>query len=69
MAIIHRNLEEKLINAINSFSAVYLSGARQCGKSTLTRFLPVGNANYITFDTTTTRVAAKKDPVAALRTE
>jgi len=65
MAYFNRNLAQKLENTVKTFSATYLSGARQCGKSTLVRHLmSLDNINYTTFDTTTVRIAAKKDPDA-----
>jgi predicted AAA+ superfamily ATPase len=63
MDYIHRNLEKKLENTAKTFSSTYLSGGRQFGKSTLVRHLAsLDNVNYMTFDTTAIRVAAKKDP-------
>ena len=67
MAIVQRMLAKKLESSIKSFSAVYLSGARQCGKSTLAQHLLFQDetsisANYLTFDTTTIRTSARKDP-------
>ncbi|MCL2207552.1 MAG: ATP-binding protein [Fibromonadales bacterium] len=65
MDYINRNLAKKLKNTVKTFSAVYLNGARQCGKSTLVRnILPENSVNYITFDTTAVMAAAKKDPEA-----
>ena len=65
MDYISRNMAKKLENTVKTFSAVYLSGARQCGKSTLVRHILSSNAaNYITFDTTAVMAAAKKDPEA-----
>nr|AGS52421.1 ATPase [uncultured bacterium contig00085] len=65
MGYISRNMAKKLENAVKDFSAVYLSGARQCGKSTLVRnILSADEVNYITFDTTAIMLAAKKDPEA-----
>jgi predicted AAA+ superfamily ATPase len=65
MAYIYRILEKKLENTAKMFSATYLCGARQCGKSTLVRHLSSqDNVNYMTFDTTVLRTAAKKDPDA-----
>jgi hypothetical protein len=58
-----RGLTEKLENTVKTFSATYLSGARQCGKSTLvSRLLSMNNVNYMTFDTMAVRVAAQADP-------
>ena len=63
MHYIQRILTKKLQNTTNTFSATYLSGARQCGKSTLVQhLLSLKNTNYLTFDTATIRTAAKKDP-------
>jgi len=60
-----RILSKKLENTTKTFSATYLNGPRQCGKSTLVRnLLSLNNVNYLTFDTTTVRTAAKKDPDA-----
>jgi len=60
---IQRNIAKKLEDITKTFSAVYLNGPRQCGKSTLVQnLLPAKNANYMTFDTTAIRTAAKKDP-------
>ena len=65
MGYICRNMLKKLENTVETFSAVYLSGARQCGKSTLVRNIGTPDmVNYITFDTTAIMAAAKKDPEA-----
>jgi predicted AAA+ superfamily ATPase len=62
MNFIQRSIAKKLENAVNTFSAVYLSGARQCGKSTLVRNLfPERESNYITFDSVAIAAAAKHD--------
>jgi predicted AAA+ superfamily ATPase len=63
MGYFQRNIGKKMEQTVQTFSATYLSGARQCGKSTLVRhLLPMDNVNYLTFDTTIIRTAAKKDP-------
>jgi len=63
MDYLSRNMAKKLKNTVKTFSAVYLNGARQCGKSTFVRhILPPNDVNYITFDSTAIMVAAKKDP-------
>jgi predicted AAA+ superfamily ATPase len=65
MDYVPRILAESLKNAVKTFPAVYLSGARQCGKSTLARnLLPPDSVNYMTFDTTAVRMAARQDPDA-----
>jgi predicted AAA+ superfamily ATPase len=69
MAYIQRNLTQKLEGIIKSFSAVYLSGARQCGKSTLVQnILPSDEINYLTFDTNSLRMSAQKDPEDFIKT-
>ncbi|MDR2578967.1 MAG: ATP-binding protein [Chitinispirillales bacterium] len=63
MSYTRRNLADKLENTAKTFSATYLSGPRQCGKSTLVRnLLPSDSANYLTFDSVPIRTAAAKDP-------
>ena len=65
MDYIRRILAKKLENTTKTFSTAYLSGARQCGKSTLVQnLLSLNNANYLTFDTATIRASAKRDPEA-----
>ncbi|MDR0502024.1 MAG: ATP-binding protein [Treponema sp.] len=60
-----RILAKKLEITTKTFSSTYLSGARQCGKSTLVqRLMSRDNANYLSFDTATVRAMAKKDPDA-----
>jgi len=63
MNFIPRLLVKKLEKTAGTFSATYLSGARQCGKSTVAQhLLSFKKTNYLTFDTTTVRTAAKNDP-------
>lgn len=58
-----RILTKKLEKTVKTFSATYLSGARQCGKSTLvSALLSLDNVNYMTFDTMALRMAAQIDP-------
>jgi len=65
MDYISRNMAKKLEKTAKTFSAVYLNGARQCGKSTLVRnIMSPDSVNYITFDSNAMMVAAKKDPEA-----
>jgi len=65
MDYIRRNMAKKLEKTVKTFSAVYLNGARQCGKSTFVRnILPPDKVNYITFDTSAVMASAKKDPEA-----
>jgi len=65
MNYFERILSNKLKITTESFSAAYLNGPRQCGKSTLVQNLfHSDEANYMTFDTTTVRNAARNDPEA-----
>jgi len=65
MIYFHRILAKKLESVAKTFSVTYLCGGRQCGKSTLVRHLSeTNNVNYMTFDTTAIRVAARKDAEA-----
>ena len=63
MRYFHRNMTSKLERMVGDFPTVYLSGARQCGKSTLVqKTLPSEGVNYLTFDTSVLRLAAQRDP-------
>jgi len=65
MNFTNRILANKLENTARTFSAAYLNGPRQCGKSTLVQnLLPLDKTNYLTFDSNIIRTAAKKDPEA-----
>jgi len=56
-------MTSKLERMVGDFPTVYLSGARQCGKSTLVqKTLPSEGVNYLTFDTSVLRLAAQRDP-------
>ncbi len=57
--MIKRTLEKSLIDALNVFPIVLLSGARQVGKSTLALHL---YKNYLTFDDIEMRLYAKENP-------
>ncbi len=60
-----KKMAKKLEKTVKTFSAVYLSGARQCGKSTFVRnILSPDKVNYITFDTSAVMASAKQDPEA-----
>ena len=58
---IKREIEKKLKKAKKCFPALLISGARQSGKSTLTKKL-FKDATYITLDDALNRKAIKEDP-------
>lgn len=63
--LIPRRISPILIESIGEFPATFLSGARQCGKSTLARQLAdklPGNASYYTFDDARILEFASTDP-------
>ena len=62
MQYIHRQIEESLISLAKQFSALAITGPRQCGKSTLLRELFSTSYRYITFDDPVVREQALSDP-------
>jgi predicted AAA+ superfamily ATPase len=62
--VIRRHLEPELLAALRRSPAVFLSGARQTGKSTLAKAVAAGRhpARYLTLDDATTLAAARADP-------
>ncbi len=62
--MIWRNITQPLLEALSDSPVVFLSGARQTGKSTLTKHLAAGEhpARYLTLDDATTLAAARTDP-------
>lgn len=61
MHYIHRDIELLLKKAFKQFPAVVLTGARQCGKSTLVKEI-FPNAVYLSLDKQSDRILAKEDP-------
>lgn len=59
-----RHLTPKLLTALNSSPIVFISGARQAGKSTLVQTLAASDyaADYVTFDSPTAMAAAVSNP-------
>lgn len=59
-----RHLAPKLLTALNSSPIVFISGARQAGKSTLVQTLSASHfpADYVTFDSPTAMAAAVSNP-------
>lgn len=60
--MITRWQERNLVSAIGSRRAVHLTGARQCGKSTLAGLVPLAKGRRYTFDDDGTRTTAEGDP-------
>ncbi|MCC7531161.1 MAG: AAA family ATPase, partial [Candidatus Melainabacteria bacterium] len=66
--LIARNITDNFERAIRNAPVVFLTGARQVGKSTLVKQL-IGSrkdAQYITFDDPNLVMAARRDPAAFL---
>ena len=57
-----RNLRPNLEQSLQQSPAVFLTGARQVGKSTLAKQIVGPNSVYLTFDDPTLLLAAKRDP-------
>jgi uncharacterized protein len=57
----NRTIEKVIINSVNDFPVVILTGARQTGKSTLLKHL-FPNYKYVTLDYPNIRSIAKNDP-------
>ncbi|NNM58319.1 MAG: ATP-binding protein [Legionellales bacterium] len=68
MPEIDRLIEDRIVQALNTFPVVYIAGPRQSGKSTLTQRIAATRhkAKYLTFDDLQIRAAAERDPVAFL---
>jgi|Deesub1362B_J571_1020462.scaffolds.fasta_scaffold01386_3 hypothetical protein len=62
--MVYRNVTEVLLSALQDSPVVFLSGARQTGKSTLAKWLTATRypARYITLDDATVLAAARADP-------
>ncbi|WP_322406986.1 AAA family ATPase [Idiomarina sp. PL1-037] len=62
-----RNTKQNLIEAIDDTPVVLIHGLRQCGKTTLVKFVgELLGYTYITFDDENQLAATKADPVVAL---
>ncbi|MEB4592522.1 ATP-binding protein [Candidatus Thiothrix sp. Deng01] len=66
-----RHLTPRLLTALNGSPIVFISGARQAGKSTLAQILAAKDypADYVTFDSPTAMAAAVSNPDFFLRRE
>jgi len=69
MNIIHRNIENTVLNALKSFPAVYINGPRQAGKTTLVKDLLSDKfgGGFITFDDVLERSLAIRNPLTWLK--
>ncbi|PCJ24720.1 MAG: hypothetical protein COA94_07110 [Rickettsiales bacterium] len=69
MKTIKRLLQPLILEALQSFPAVYINGPRQAGKTTLARTLLAKEfkAKYITFDDPLERAAAMRNPLGYVR--
>jgi predicted AAA+ superfamily ATPase len=62
-----RHIESLLLEAVQQFPVVALSGPRQTGKSTLLKHLFAERFDYVTLDDMALRNQARKDPLTFLR--
>ena len=67
--MIERQLDKKILDALESFPVVYVNGPRQAGKSTLAQQLASHQwpADYVTFDEASMLGAADANPESFLR--
>lgn len=64
-----RDIENRVVQSLAAFPAVYIAGPRQSGKTTLAKYIASERhpATYLTFDDVQIRSAAERDPEAFLR--
>lgn len=69
MKAIKRRLQPLILEALESFPAVYINGPRQAGKTTLVRALQAKDfkSKFITFDDALERAAATRNPLGYMR--
>ena len=69
MSAIARNLQQKLLTALQVNPLIFLNGPRQAGKTTLVKYLAKQKfpAEYLTFDSATNAAAAANSPVNFLK--
>ena len=60
--MIERWQKDEVVSSLKCFRVVNLTGARQCGKTTLAGMVPLASARRFTLDDEETRKAAKSDP-------
>ena len=62
--MLSRKLEPIIVDLLNEFRIVYLTGPRQAGKTTLARAIAKKSTlTYISFDDATIMASAKSDPI------
>ena len=57
-----RIAEDKVLELSNVFPVVLVTGARQCGKTTMLTHLSQGNRTYVSLDSIRDRILAQDDP-------
>lgn len=60
--MIERWQKDEVVASLKCFRVVNITGARQCGKTTLAEMIPFSSAKRFTLDDDETRKAAKSDP-------
>ena len=69
MPYIHRHLERKFLRMSGFFKALWVTGARQVGKTTLLKHLAQGqNRTYVSLDNMAARNLAKAEPLLFFQT-
>ena len=69
MKYIERHLERKFLHMSEFFKAVFVTGARQVGKTTMLKYLSKGrDRTYVTLDNLLVRELAQRDPVLFFQT-
>lgn len=69
MDAVTRNIEQKLLTALQVNPLIFLNGPRQAGKTTLVKYLAQQKfpAEYLSFDSATNAAAAANSPVSFLK--
>ena len=67
MAYIKRDLESKILSLSREYSAIFITGPRQVGKTTVLRQLMQENRTYVTLDDLEDRAMARNDPALFLQ--
>ena len=63
-----RNLKEKILSYVQMFPAVFLTGPRQSGKTTLLK-MALPNHQYISLENPNTLAAIKFDPLGYFKNQ
>ena len=59
--------QERILRALETRRVILLTGARQCGKTTLSKFLVGSNAEYRTLDDMQLKQSAEDDPYGFIK--